>query len=278
MKRDDSYMDRFKQQIQQRLIANIIIDKCAHNEHLIFRVAWCTQERVIRFTTPFFRKMFSIEESEEGKWKTGDCVMYEINNDTDSFVVNCVLSQTSVKESQLSQKERLFNSLGIVRAKESSDIVLKSWNLTRGDGNTNKLLEDFDYLIEKDMPCFEERLNEAMKYNQTVDTLFQEGGLKHVTLNKYERSKKAREACIAANGTACVVCGMDFGKVYGPEFAGRIEVHHIVPLNQIGKEYIVDPVNDLVPVCPNCHTALHSKKDGVYTVFDLRKMREQSRK
>lgn len=41
---------------------------------------------------------------------------------------------------------------------------------------------------------------------------------------------------------------------------GIIEVHHIVPISQIGKEYEVDPINDLVPLCPNCHTALHSKK------------------
>ena len=54
-------MDKFKQQIQQRLIANIIIDKCAHNEYVIFRDAWCTQDRVLRFTTPFFRKLFSYE-------------------------------------------------------------------------------------------------------------------------------------------------------------------------------------------------------------------------
>jgi 5-methylcytosine-specific restriction protein A len=52
---------------------------------------------------------------------------------------------------------------------------------------------------------------------------------------------------------------MSFEKTYGPEFKDIIEVHHIVPLNQIGEAYAVDPINDLIPVCPNCHTALHSK-------------------
>lgn len=52
---------------------------------------------------------------------------------------------------------------------------------------------------------------------------------------------------------------MSFEKTYGPEFKNIIEVHHIVPLNQIGEAYVVDPINDLIPVCPNCHTALHSK-------------------
>jgi predicted HNH restriction endonuclease len=34
-------------------------------------------------------------------------------------------------------------------------------------------------------------------------------------------------------------------------------VHHLVPLSEIGEEYIVDPIKDLRPVCPNCHAALH---------------------
>jgi len=71
---------------------------------------------------------------------------------------------------------------------------------------------------------------------------------------------------------------MDFGKFYGEEFSGLIEVHHIVPLSQIKKGYKVDPIHDLVPVCPNCHAALHSKKDGVYSVEELRlKLRSCSR-
>ena len=60
------------------------------------------------------------------------------------------------------------------------------------------------------------------------------------------------------------------GKAYGPEFEGKIEVHHIVPISKSGEDYVVDPVNDLVPVCPNCHTAIHSKKNGAYTVEELR--------
>ncbi|MBR2842795.1 MAG: HNH endonuclease [Lachnospiraceae bacterium] len=58
--------------------------------------------------------------------------------------------------------------------------------------------------------------------------------------------------------------------LYGPDFAGRIEVHHIIPLNEIREDYGVDPITDLLPVCSNCHAALHSKKDGVYTPEKLK--------
>ena len=50
-------MDPMKQMIQQKLIANVCMDQCARQEHLIFRDSWCSQERVIRFTTPFWQNL-----------------------------------------------------------------------------------------------------------------------------------------------------------------------------------------------------------------------------
>ena len=52
---------------------------------------------------------------------------------------------------------------------------------------------------------------------------------------------------------------MSFENTYGPEFKDIIEVHHIVPISEIGEKYVVDPVRDLIPICPNCHAAIHSK-------------------
>jgi predicted HNH restriction endonuclease len=69
-----------------------------------------------------------------------------------------------------------------------------------------------------------------------------------------------------------MICGIDFGNFYGEEFSGKIEVHHRKPLSEIKEDYVVDPIKDLIPVCPNCHMILHSKKDGVYTVEEVRKM------
>lgn len=84
-----------------------------------------------------------------------------------------------------------------------------------------------------------------------------EGAVRSITVNAYERDPEARRRCIAAHGTTCCVCGFSFGAVYGPEAEGYIHVHHIKPLSEIGGEYVVDPVEDLRPVCPNCHAVLH---------------------
>lgn len=87
--------------------------------------------------------------------------------------------------------------------------------------------------------------------------LWAEGAVCRVTVNAYERSPEARRGCIAAHGTACCICGFSFGRVYGSDAEGYIDVHHLRPLSEIGREYIVDPVKDLRPVCPNCHAVLH---------------------
>lgn len=98
--------------------------------------------------------------------------------------------------------------------------------------------------------------------------LYIEGALKEIKVNAYERDRKARKACIDFHGTDCKVCGLDFGNRYGEIGLGFIHVHHIVPLASIGKEYTVDPLKDLVPVCPNCHAMLHL---GASSISDLKR-------
>jgi hypothetical protein len=84
-----------------------------------------------------------------------------------------------------------------------------------------------------------------------------EGAVVPRWVNAYERNTQARDECKKSQGTACAICGFDFGQRYGPEFAGFIHVHHLVPLYEVKAEYQVSPETDLVPVCPNCHAAIH---------------------
>ena len=46
---------------------------------------------------------------------------------------------------------------------------------------------------------------------------------------------------------------------YGEVAEGLIHVHHLRSLSEVGEEYIVDPIADLRPVCPNCHAVLHTR-------------------
>jgi len=62
---------------------------------------------------------------------------------------------------------------------------------------------------------------------------------------------------------------MNFASVYGGVGDGFIHVHHIVPVSVIGTGYIINPIDDLVPVCPNCHAMLH-RKDPPYSVEEMK--------
>ena len=86
---------------------------------------------------------------------------------------------------------------------------------------------------------------------------YPEGARYSTTINAYERNPKARAACIAHHGHVCAACGFDFGIVYGRFGEGFIHVHHIIPIGQVGDEYEIDPIADLMPVCPNCHAMIH---------------------
>ena len=98
---------------------------------------------------------------------------------------------------------------------------------------------------------------------------YSEGARVAVTINAYERNPKARAACIGHHGYVCTVCGFDFVRIYGAFGEGFIHVHHVVPIGKIGKEYTIDPIADLVPVCPNCHAMIHRVEPPV-TVEQLR--------
>lgn len=98
---------------------------------------------------------------------------------------------------------------------------------------------------------------------------YREGAVVQITVNAYERNGRARQVCIDHWGCACVACGLDFGARYGEVAAGYIHVHHLRPLASVGEEYVLDPVADLVPVCPNCHAVMHMRADAPYTVEEI---------
>jgi len=84
-----------------------------------------------------------------------------------------------------------------------------------------------------------------------------EGAKLRVEVNRYERSPVNRAACIDHYGLKCQACEFDFLDFYGELGDGYIEVHHRTPVSQLGPDYVVDPVQDLVPLCSNCHAMAH---------------------
>ncbi len=100
---------------------------------------------------------------------------------------------------------------------------------------------------------------------------YPEGALTTVRTNRYERDRRNRAAAIAIQGTTCKGCGLEMGVRYGSIAEGLIDIHHITPVSQLGAGYIIDPVLDLVPLCPNCHAVVHRRVPPL-TVAELRQL------
>ncbi|MCC5803802.1 DUF3427 domain-containing protein [Rossellomorea vietnamensis] len=98
-----------------------------------------------------------------------------------------------------------------------------------------------------------------------------EGITKQITVNLYERNPVARKKCIDYYGLNCSICNFNFEDHYGKIGKDFIHVHHLVELSSIGKEYEVDPIKDLIPLCPNCHAMLH-KRRPTYSIDELKKI------
>jgi len=88
-----------------------------------------------------------------------------------------------------------------------------------------------------------------------------EGEAKSTRVDKYERNPEARRMCIKHFGCYCNVCEFDFQLTYGELGEGYIHVHHKIPISKIGKSYQINPIEDLIPLCPNCHSMVHRKKE-----------------
>jgi len=148
----------------------------------------------------------------------------------------------------------------------TADIFIEAVN-TRNLSNSGALIDIQSNGTEYDFSAYQVEIieytslknNTEFLYPEEASEALKEGSKKTITVNTYERNPKARLNCINKYGVNCIVCGFNFEKTYGERGKEFIHVHHLVAVSDIGDEYVVDPIKDLRPVCPNCHAMLHRK-------------------
>lgn len=106
----------------------------------------------------------------------------------------------------------------------------------------------------------------AMEY----ETEYFEGNKKQRYTNYYERNPRLRAKAIEIHGTTCMACGFNFEEYYLERGKDFIEVHHTKPVSELGENTKVDPAEDLIVLCSNCHRMIHRKKDNVLALNELR--------
>ena len=107
--------------------------------------------------------------------------------------------------------------------------------------------------------------------SQPTERELTEGERKHTEFERLHRNPALRQACINRYGYQCQCCGMNFADVYGEQLGARfIEVHHLQMLSTYDESRPQDYVENLVPLCANCHAMIHHIEGSEHPLRDLR--------
>lgn len=247
----------------------------------------------VRFATKALRDLFHGIKSEDDVWKTKDAILYEIEILKDSLTISCCYRDKGISPAYKKDFALLSSAFSSSCERNASDkVVLQKWNLCQNALDQVNVRNELQAFFSKNLLDWENavfvKLGRNPPYGNSFASLptrlypdaeaignVKDGEVHDVHCHGYERDSKNRAACLKHFGYKCQICGFDFSTFYGPEFAGKIEVHHIDPLCRTKSAHAIDPIKDLIPVCSNCHAALHSKKGGqdeVYLPDELKAM------
>ena len=163
--------------------------------------------------------------------------------------------------------------------KKEFDEVLKDYSLNPGKENgypSIKFTKIFGNTYEVEFIGLDLLNDESINPLETIETENEvEGKQKKIYTTKYERSYKNREKAIKIHGTRCMVCDFDFEEAYGELGKDFIEVHHTKPLYSLEDEVEINPEEDLVCLCSNCHRMIHRRRDKILSVEELKEIMEE---
>lgn len=185
------------------------------------------------------------------KWRNGQTGLIVSNGDEDFFAYTAAQNKKGWDRELL--KKSFFDS---VNASDTGFVTIDEkevqiYIVCRVDDK--KLRTKFESFFKSVVAARQALDND--KLPDEIDLI--EGAKVTIEVNKYERNYKARAQCLAHYGAVCTVCGFNAKDVYGDDFDGMIDVHHIHPLSLSDGARTVNPISDLIPVCSNCHKAIH---------------------
>lgn len=133
--------------------------------------------------------------------------------------------------------------------------------------------EEFFDLSEPEKDSSFRRLDTVLKDRALPPMRFREGGRSFATHGKIERSPLVRRRFFQLHpNPVCDACRLNVRQRY-PWTDNILELHHILPLSAtILVEGTTTSLEDMVPLCPNCHKSIHAyyrKKLAEWGVSDF---------
>lgn len=110
---------------------------------------------------------------------------------------------------------------------------------------------------------------DVIEDHQGEDATVCEGAILPSVVRRRERNPRNRLLCIRIHGERCFACGTEPKMIYG-DAGSIIEVHHLEPVALLMEPRPYNPRTDLVPLCPNCHRTVHTRRPIPLTMADLK--------
>lgn len=155
-------------------------------------------------------------------------------------------------------KEKIL-SLEILQS--SNNLSKQNWTpQSSGISIRNEIVDELETLWFNFLTSENKNNNPFIPSENEIQRTYTEGSPNQIIVTKYERNPHARKVCILHYGLSCIVCGFNFEKTYGQIGKDYIHVHHLNQISNIGEKHEINPLEDLVPVCPNCHSIIHKRK------------------
>jgi len=206
-----------------------------------------------------------------------------LSNPTKDSIERFVTILDNSKKNGFTSNVNINNSTSTdIRELLSTDSLWNKFNLEV----SKKYIEDNTSMFEALVSLSEEIVGLVLSLMELVEKYenfsdvhsigLPEGAMEKIAVNKYERNRINRKCCLDYYGYDCKVCGINFEKHYGSIGKNYIHVHHITPVSQLGPDYVIHPIDDLVPVCPNCHSMIH-KNDPPFTIDEMKQVRNNEK-
>ena len=180
--------------------------------------------------------------------------------------------EENVENEDLSDFDRLFEAIMMPKAEnncEKVDIQEKNKEESippkKSDLSLNTCLENETKEISQ---SFATKVNSVQQVQEEFGSHTSE--TEEIEVIHHKTLKELKAECIGYYGAICDICGFDYGYTYGEAYEMEIEVHNIKGI--LGEEILEDthPIEDLIPICHNCHHILHHHQP----MLSVEKMRQ----
>lgn len=160
----------------------------------------------------------------------------------------------------------------VLKKFESWTSRVKAFNILEKFNRDQRNTKRFEILVHSSLlPRAQIKKTNTQESNQTYfDESFKRVIAKEVTV----RSRKAVVDAKNKHGVKCAVCEFEFAEKYGVHGFGFIEIHHLNPVKDGHRK---TSVNDLRPVCSNCHRMLH-KGERLLSIDELKQIIKNHRR